>query len=339
MRERSIIHLNVADFAVAVERVVDSRLRERPLIVAADGAARAAVYDMSDEAYQAGVRKGMALRRAIRYCPDAAVLPPHPDRYERAMARLLHHALPYSPLIEMTDANGHLFVDLTGTRRLFGLPPDVAWRIRKAVRSDLGLDPIWSVASNKLVAKIATRLVKPTGEYIVKAGEENALLESLPIGLIPGIESDDLKRLWEFNLTQVRHVIAMSPGQLGVLFGKRSGSLYNAVRGIDLSPVFPVGQKRPVVRVEHAFGNGPNWKGPCTGSLSRPVRICAARGLRPGGSKLSWTTPTVAVSSVRLQFVLPAPMIFVYLRWRKRFLKRPGNDGFEFGICGLFVTA
>ena len=290
MRERSIIHLNVADFAVAVERVVDSRLRERPLIIAADGAARAAVYDMSDEAYQAGVRKGMALRRAIRYCPDAAVLPPHPDRYERAMARLLQHALPYSPLIEMTDANGHLFVDLTGTRRLFGLPPDVAWRIRKAVRSDLGLDPIWSVASNKLVAKIATRLVKPTGEYIVKVGEEKALLESLPIGLIPGIESDDLKRLWEFNLTQVRHMTAMSLGQLSVLFGRRSGSLYNAIRGIDLSPVFPVGQKPPVVRVEHAFGNDTNTRSELEGVLYRLIEQAGAdlrrKGLAAKGVKI-----------------------------------------------------
>ena len=282
MRERSIIHLNVADFAVAVERVIDSRLRQRPLIVAADGAVRAAVYDMSDEAYQAGVRKGMALRRAIRYCPDAAVRPPHPDRYERAMAGLLQHALPYSPLIEMTDADGHLFVDVTGTNRLFGLSPDVAWRIRKAVRSDLGLDPIWSVASNKLVAKIATRLVKPTGEYIVAAGEEKALLESLPIGLIPGIESDDLKRLWEFNLTRVRHVTAMSLSQLSVLFGKRSGSLYNAVRGIDLSPVFPVGQKRPVVRVDHAFGNDTNTRSELEGALYRLIEQAGADLRRKG---------------------------------------------------------
>ena len=68
MHERSIIHLNVADFAVAVERVVDSRLRNRPVIIAPAGAARAAVYDMSDEAYQSGVRKAMALRRALRRC-------------------------------------------------------------------------------------------------------------------------------------------------------------------------------------------------------------------------------------------------------------------------------
>ncbi|MGD0094411.1 MAG: hypothetical protein ABSE73_31270, partial [Planctomycetota bacterium] len=64
--ERSIIHLNVADFAVAVERILDSRLRGRPVLIAPAGLARAAVYDMSEEAYRAGVRKGMDLARARR---------------------------------------------------------------------------------------------------------------------------------------------------------------------------------------------------------------------------------------------------------------------------------
>jgi DNA polymerase IV len=164
---RSVIHLNVADFAVAVERVVDVRLRHRPVVVAAPGAARAAVYDMSEEAYRTGVRKGMALRQAQKLCREAVIVPPHPHHYERAMSALFKHFLPYSPLIETGEGNGHVFLDVTGTSRLFGPPPDVAWRIRKAVKSDLGLDPIWSLAPNKLVAKVATRLVKPTGEYIV----------------------------------------------------------------------------------------------------------------------------------------------------------------------------
>jgi len=206
MPERSIIHLNVADFAVAVERTLDYRLRKRPVIIAPEGAVRAAVYDMSDEAYQQGVRKGMSLRRALRYCRDAAVLPPHSDRYERAMTQFLKHVSSYSPLIEMTDHKGHLFIDATGTGKLFGPPPDVAWRIRKTVRADMGFDPIWSVASNKLVAKVATRLVKPTGEYIVRAGDEAAFLKPLPLYLIPGIEPSDLKRLREFNLTRAGQV-------------------------------------------------------------------------------------------------------------------------------------
>ena len=116
--DRSIIHLNVADFAVAVERTIDCRLRHRPVIVAPRGAARAAVYDMSEEAYQCGVCKGMPLRKAERLCRDARILPPHPDRYERAMGALCKQAFQYSPFVEPGEGDGHLFVDVTGTSRL-----------------------------------------------------------------------------------------------------------------------------------------------------------------------------------------------------------------------------
>jgi len=258
--ERSIIHLNIADFAVAVERAVDCRLRDRPVIIAPEGAARAAVYDMSEEAYRSGIRKGMMLRRATRLCKDAQILPPHPDRYEHTMCALLKQTLPYSPLIESGETDGHLFVDVTGSARLFGPPMDVAWRLRRQVKKDLGLDPIWSVAPSKLVAKVATRLVKPDGEYIVGAGEEEALLAPLPIGLVPGIERNDLLRLQEFNLSRVFHLTALSLEQLQIPFGARARSLYEAARGIDPSPVLPVGQKPPKIIVDHEFGNDTNDK-------------------------------------------------------------------------------
>jgi len=255
---RSIIHLNVADFAVAVERAVDRRLKERPVIIAPEGAARAAVYDMSNEAYMAGIRKGMALRRAVRLCRDVQILPPHPDRYELAMRAVLKRALPYSPLIETGEDDGHLFMDATGTSRLFGPPGDVAWRLRRQIKTDLGLDPIWSVAPNKLVAKVATRLVKPDGEYIVVAGEEEALLAPLPVSLVPGIEHPDQLRLREFNLTHAFQVSALSLEQLEIPFATRALLLYEAVRGIDPSAVLPVGQKPPKVIADHEFGNDTN---------------------------------------------------------------------------------
>jgi DNA polymerase-4 len=245
---------------VAVERAVDCRLRDRPVIIAPEGAARAAVYDMSEEAYRSGIRKGMALRRATRLCKDARILPPHPDRYEHTMCALLKQTLPYSPLIESGETDGHLFVDVTGTARLFGPPMDVAWRLRRQVKKDLGLDPIWSVAPSKLVAKVATRLVKPDGEYIVGAGEEEALLAPLPISLVPGIERNDLLRLQEFNLNRVSHLTALSLEQLQIPFGARARFLYETVRGIDFSPVLPVGQKPPRIIADHEFGNDTNDK-------------------------------------------------------------------------------
>ena len=276
MKERAIIHINVADFAVAVERVVDGRLRDWPVVIAPEGAARATVYDMSEEAYQSGVRKQMALRRALRYCPDALVIPPHPDRYERAMAGLLKHTLPYSPLIEMTDHNGHLFIDATGTGRLFGPPPDLATRIRRTVRSAMGFDPVWSVAANKLVAKVATRIVKPNGDYIVRPGEETGFLAPLPVHLIPGIEPNDLQQLRDFNLVSAGQVSRLSPDQLAVAFGKRSRTLYEAVHGIDPSPVLPVGQKQPQVSTGHSFGNDTNDTVVVDGALYRLVEQVGA---------------------------------------------------------------
>ena len=276
---RHIIHLNVADFAVAVERTLDRRLRDRPVIVAPEGGARAVVYDMSQEAYLAGVRKGMALPLAVRRCADAAVLSPHTDRYEQAMGALVKQALPFSPLIEPGPDDGHLFLDVTGTHRLFGPPADVAWRLRSRIKTDLGLDPVWSVASNKLVAKVATRTVKPDGESVVAPGNESDFLSPLPVHLIPGIDRDDLSRLGEFNLTRVCHVTALEPFHLETIFGNRGPFVHESVRGIDRSPVRPVDRKQPTVTESHAFGRDTNTPAEVEGMLYRLVER-AGRKLR-----------------------------------------------------------
>jgi DNA polymerase-4 len=174
------------------------------------------------------------------------------------MRDVLKRALPYSPLIEAGEDDGHLFMDATGTSRLFGPPRDVAWRLRRQIKTDLGLDPIWSVAPNKLVAKVATRLVKPNGEYTVAPGEEEALLAPLPVSLVPGIEHADLMRLREFNLTHAFQVSALSLEQLEIPFATRALLLYEAVRGIDPSAVLPIGKKPPKVIADHEFGNDTN---------------------------------------------------------------------------------
>ena len=228
------------------------------MIVAPEGALRAAVFDMSEEAFRQGVRKGMPLSRACRLCRDAKLIAPHPDRYERAMQELLKRALPYSPLIEMTDAGGHLFLDTTGTSKLFGPAYDVAWRLRKSLRAELGFDPIWSVAPNKLVAKVATRIVKPDGEYILDEGQEEAFLKPLAVQLLPGLEQDDLLALRDFQLARIGQIHDWSLPQLETAFGRRARFLYESARGIDPSPVLPVGEKQPKVMAEHSFGDDTN---------------------------------------------------------------------------------
>jgi DNA polymerase IV len=280
--DRNIIHINVADFAVAVERRLDRRLARRPVIIAPAGAPRATVYDMSEEAYRAGVRKGMPLSRAMRLERGLVVRPPQPARYEQAMTDLLRQALPYSPLIERGERDGHLFVDITGTSRLFGPPEDVAWRIRRRTREALGLDPIWSLATNKQVAKVASRLVKPQGEYIVAPGDEAALLAPLPLWLIPGVEASDLVRLRQLNLNRVNQVTGLNTAHLQIVLGTRAAAVMDALHGVDHAPVLPVGGTAPQVVRDHTFGTDTHAPAVMQTAL-RSLIADAARCLRRQG--------------------------------------------------------
>lgn len=254
-RERAVIHLNVADFAVAVERVVDRSLCRWPVVVAPPAAARSVVYDMSDEAYEDGVRKNMPLRLAQQRCRRARILPPRPDLYRRAMHALVTEARGYSPRLEYGAEDGHLFLDLTGTYRLHGAAPDVGWRLRKQVRTRLGIDPIWSLAGNKLVAKVASRLVKPTGEYIVGGGEESSFLAPLPVLLLPGLAEQEVHRLQHFNIDRIGQLAALSRGQLLSVFGCRGEVLFQLSRGVDNDEVRAEGERSPAIEREWVFAD------------------------------------------------------------------------------------
>ncbi len=253
VRERSIIHLNVTDFAVAVERICDTSLGDSPLIVAPTHAARGIVYDMSEEAYQDGVEKGMPLSLARRYCPKAHILDPRISLYRKAMTALVKEVASYTPLIEQGEEDGHLFMDVTGTHRLHGPPPDIAWRLRKRVVKSLGLEPAWSLGSNKLVAKVASRVVRPFGEMIVGSGDEHAFLEPLPLTLLPGLQVAERKMMADFNLITIGDLARLSRQQLLVPFQKRGSYLYDASRGRDTTPVFAGLDNSLKITREHVF--------------------------------------------------------------------------------------
>lgn len=256
--ERSIIHLNIADFAVAVETNLTPGLKGYPLVIAPLGAPRAVVYDMSDEAYNEGIRKGMPLARALRLNKKTKVLPPSFNRYELAMKDLLKQTLSFTPRVESGTDDGHIFMDLTGTGRLFGPTVDVAFRLKKNFKKAFCLDPIWSVATNKLVAKVATRIVKPIGEYIVAPGEETDFLSPLPIDLIPGLEPDEIEAMHEFNLVTVSQVRALTLEQLSVPFRHRAGLIHDRIRGIDHSPVTRISEDEIRIRADHQFSDDTN---------------------------------------------------------------------------------
>jgi DNA polymerase IV len=298
--ERSIIHLNIADFAAAVEIILAPSLKGYPLIVAPTGTPRAVVYDMNDQAYGEGIRKGMPLTRARQINRKIKIIPPRFNRYEQVMKEIFKTGLAYTPAIEFGPWDGHLFLDVTGTRRLFGPPMDVAQRLKQEMKKKLGLDPIWSVATNKLVAKVATRVVKPRGEYIVAPGEEAAFLEPLPISLLPGLSETEIRRLKAFNLCYISQIRALSLAQLFVPFDHRAGLIHGIVRGIDTAPVTQVPGKESFLHGDHEFAEDTND----AGQLKRAIYLLAEKlccGLRRQKKRTGRILLTLSYSDGRQQ--------------------------------------
>jgi DNA polymerase-4 len=236
--EREIIHIDIAAFAVAVERVVHPELRRRPVVVAPVGPSRSIVTALSPEAQQAGIRKGMILARALRRCRDLVVLPPNEPLYARASRALSRVLEGFSPVLEPAGY-GQAYLDMTGTGRIFGPPRDAAWRAQKEIRQQLHLDASLGVASNKMVSRIAAVLTEPAGLQDVPTGDESAFLAPLPAPLLPGVGPKTEEQLRELNIRIIRELATMKREHLMLAFGRLGFVLHQRAQGIDDTPVYP----------------------------------------------------------------------------------------------------
>jgi DNA polymerase IV len=291
--DRSILCVDVPAFPVAVERVVDPRLRGRPVLVAPEGSARALVVAASDEAVREGVRAGMPVALAMRRCPGAVLRPTDERLYHRATAAVLSLLGGYTPLVEPSSP-GRAFLDLTGTGRLFGQAPDAAARIRREVIDRLRLEATVGVAVNKLVSRVAARVIRPDGLYDVFPGSEAAFLEPLPVLLLPGAMAmtagagsraggashagagATAVRFDDLGIARVGDLVALSPAQSRLAFGWRGERLRRQALGLDETPVRPP-ERAPAVAEDETFAEPTN----ATDDLLRVLLdLCERAGAR-----------------------------------------------------------
>ncbi len=235
---REIIHVDIAAFSVAVERIVHPDLRGRPVVVAPVGQSRSVVTAVSPEAWHAGIRKGMVVAKAMKYCREVIVLPPNEPLYARASRAIFKVLQNFSPVLE-PSGYGHAYMDITGTDRLFGPPRDTAWRAQREIRRQLRLDASLGVASNKMVSKIASEVTRPAGLQDVPHGDEASFLSPLPVRLLPGVGSQTQELLGELNIRIIRDIAVMRLEQLTLAFGRLGFVLYQRALGIDNTPVYP----------------------------------------------------------------------------------------------------
>ena len=251
MATRTILHVDLDAFFAAVEQRDRPELAGRPVIVGGDPAGRGVVSAASYEARRFGVHSAMSLREAVRRCPDGVFLPVDGRRYQVASRDVMDVLRSFTPAVEPISID-EAFLDVTGSRALFGDGPVIAAAIKTAVRERVGLTASVGVASNKLVAKVASDLRKPDGLVVVAPGDEAAFLAPLPISRLWGVGEKTGAALGEYGVRTIGDLAALPPDLVVRRFGKHGGSLIDRARGLDDDPVHE-GDPAKSVGHEHTF--------------------------------------------------------------------------------------
>ena len=234
----TIIHINVTNFAAAVAIAKQPALAERPFVIAKSQAERKVVLSMSHQALLEGITVGMPVAVALRLVPSLVIIPP--DSLSGAQIESAMHTIAsrFSPTVQQ-DGGGHLYVDVSGTSRLFGPPIDCAVRMRNEIQRSLGMKPAVAVATNRLVAKIGTRTIRPCGITQIRAGDEASFLQKQDITLLPGVGPAISRILSVAGFCEIGELADLDDFQVTALLGRRGTILRDAARGWDDTQVEP----------------------------------------------------------------------------------------------------
>jgi DNA polymerase-4 len=235
---RAIAHVDMDAFYAAVEQRDRPELRGRPVIVGAEPGGRGVVSAASYEARVYGVRSAMPISKASRLCPHAVFLPVDMAKYRRVSREIMAILDGFSPLVEPISVD-EAFVDLTGTRPLFGTPVDAARAVKTRIREATALTASAGLATSKFVAKIASDLDKPDGFVVVPPGRERAFLEPLPVTRLWGVGRVMTEALSGLGITTIGQLQRMPRPVLVRRFGDHGAALHDLAFGRDDRPVEP----------------------------------------------------------------------------------------------------
>jgi DNA polymerase-4 len=232
---RAILHVDMDAFFAAVEQHDRPELAGRPVVVGHAGA-RGVVAAASYEVRRFGVHSAMPMSTALRRCPAAICVPPRLSRYREVSAQVFavfHQITPVVQGLSLDEA----FLDVSGSTGLFGEPPRIARHIKDQIRARTGLTASVGVATNKLVAKIASDLGKPDGLTIVPAERVREVLDPLSVRRLPGLGRKLGEKVEAAGLHTLEQLRTAPESLLWRLFGRDAPRMRERAAGIDTRPV------------------------------------------------------------------------------------------------------
>lgn len=227
-------------FFVSVEELSNPSLKDKPVVVGGRPGERGVVAAASYAVRQFGVHSAMPLRQAYRLCPQAVFVEGHPHKYMEYSRRVKAVLQRFSPLVESASID-EAYLDMTGTRRLFGPPLRAAHLLHEAVADATSLPCSIGIGTSRLVAKICSGLAKPNGVLLVAPGCEAAFLAPLQVGRIPGVGKVMQAKLRKLGIQTIEQAQAKGDEFLDRHFGKAGNALAGKARGLDSGAWFKPG--------------------------------------------------------------------------------------------------
>jgi DNA polymerase-4 len=243
MAERTIVHLDLDSFFVSVERLTNSTLVGKPVIIGGLSD-RGVVASCSYEARQFGVHSAMPVRMAKQLCGDAIFIRGDMERYSRYSRLVTEIIAESAPVYEKASIDEH-YLDITGMDRFFG---SLQWahELRRRIIKESGLPISFGLSVNKTVSKIATGESKPNGELYIAPGKVKAFLFPLSIRKIPMVGPKSYRLLRTMGISTIRTLSMVPPEMLLSVMGKNGLVIWKKANGIDPSPVVPYSEQKSI---------------------------------------------------------------------------------------------
>jgi DNA polymerase-4 len=235
--------MDLDTFYVSVERLVDSRLVGKPVLLGGTGD-RGVVASCSYEARQFGVHSGMSMKMARQLCPEGIVVKGEAGTYSK-YSKLVTEILKQDvPIIEKSSID-EFYIDLTGMDKFFGCYK-LASNLRSKVIKETGLPISFGMSINKTVSKIATGEAKPNNQLNIDYGQEKPFLAPLAVGKIPMIGKKTAFLLNRMGVQKINTIQQMPVELMEKAFGKNGTAIWQKANGIDFSPLIPFHEKKSI---------------------------------------------------------------------------------------------
>lgn len=268
--QRLIAHFDLDTFFVSVELLKQPELRGKPVYVG--GTERGVVTSASYEARKFGVRSGMPSWKAKQLCPQAIALGWSRGEYSRYSRWVTQIIADKAPLFEKASID-EFYIDLTGMDKFFN-PLQWTVDLRKQIIDETSLPISFGLASNKMMAKIATDEAKPNGYLQIPAGREKEFLAPMPVSKIPGVGDQTYEVLKAMGITLIKHIGERSIEELEERLGKWGTDLWHKSQGIHHGEVSPYHESKSV-STENTFDENKTDLNFLMSELVRMVeRIC-----------------------------------------------------------------